>query len=103
MAGDGNKRGDVSFATYAENNLGDWWTSSRMPDMSNSNIEVGLLHRMGHTGQRRAVMPHWGEIGITDIYSGAASGEVAFTLHALVGDVIVIQPAAFAEVRFKVA
>ena len=38
------------------------------------------------------VCPHWNEVGIDDIYSGSAKGERYFTLHVLIGDVILVQP-----------
>ena len=51
---------------------------------------------MGGAGaMRTAVCPHWGEIGIDDIYSGSAKGERYFTLHVLLGDVILVQPDAY--------
>ena len=40
---------------------------------------------------------------IDDIYSGSASGVRAFTLHVLLGDVILVQPDAYAEVSFRVS
>ena len=40
---------------------------------------------------------------IDDIYTGSASGERYFTMHVLLGDVIVVQPDAYAQVAFKLA
>ena len=40
---------------------------------------------------------------IDDIYSGSASGERYFTLHVLLGDVILVQPDAYAQVAFRVS
>ena len=52
---------------------------------------------------RTAVIPYWNEVSIDDIYSGSASGTRSFTLHVLLGDCILIQPDAYAQVQFKVA
>ena len=46
-------------------------------------------------------MPHWNEISIDDIYSGSAQGERFFTMHVLLGDVILVQPAAYSADRFQ--
>ena len=55
------------------------------------------------SGMRTAVCPHWGLINIDDIYSGAASGVRSFTMHVLLGDVILVQPDAYAQVKFRVS
>ena len=94
--------GAESFADYAMRLYGGWWTNARMPAAA-SNIQKAILHRRGRMGMRTAVCPHWGEVGIDDIYSGSASGERHFTLHVLLGDVILVQPDAYAEREFKVA
>ena len=52
-------------------------------------------------GMRTAVCPHWGEVSIDDIYSGSASGQRSFTMHVLLGDVILVQPDAYEQVAFK--
>ena len=74
-----------------------------------SNIQAGILYRkaramMGGAGaMRTGVCPHWNEIAIDDIYSGSAQGERFFTMHVLLGDVILVQPDAYAQVAFKLA
>jgi hypothetical protein len=95
-------RGDVAFSDYAMAHFGGFWTSKRMPDAA-SNIQQAILHRKGRTGLRTAVCPHWGAVSIDDIYSGSASGERYLTLHVLLGDVILVQPDAYAQVAFKLA
>ena len=45
----------------------------------------------------------WNMISIDDIYSGSAEGERYFTMHVLLGDVILVQPDAYAQVAFKTA
>ena len=98
----GQDLGDMTFASYAETQYGGWWTNKRMPAPA-SNIQAGILHRKGRRGIRTAALPHWGEVTVDDVYSGAASGMRSFTMHVLLGDVILVQPDAYAEVAFKVA
>ena len=102
-------KGEMSAAAYAMSATGGLWTNSRMPD-AESDIQQAILHRSGRSmmgsgagSMRTAVCPHWNEIGIDDIFSGSASGERFFTLHVLLGDVILVQPDAYSQVAFKVA
>ena len=92
---------------------GGWWTNKRMPDpatfMTVDNVQAAILYRKGRAmmggsaGMRTAVCPHWGEVSIDDVYSGSASAERYFTMHVLLGDVILVQPDAYAQVAFQVA
>lgn len=95
-------RGEVAFSDYAMDKYGGWWTNKRMPDAA-SDIQQAILHRKGRTGVRTAVCPHWNELGIDDIYSGSASGTRHFTVHVLLGDVVLVQPSAYGQVAFKLA
>ena len=95
-------RGDISFADYAMQHTAGWWTNKRMPDKAN-HIQQAILYRQGRSGMRTAVCPHWNEVGIDDIYSGSAKGERYFTLHVLLGDVILVQPDAYAQVAYRVS
>ena len=95
-------RGDIAFADYAMSKFGGWWTNKRMPDKAN-HVQQAILHRNGRSGMRTAVCPHWNEISIDDIYSGSAQGERYFTMHVLLGDVILVQPDAYAQVSFRVS
>ena len=97
----GQDLGDTAFADYAAK-YGGWWTNKRMPAKA-AHIQQGILHRKGRMGIRTAVCPHWGRIGIDDIYSGSASGTRHVTFHVLLGDVIVVQPDAYAQVAFRVS
>ena len=103
-----NYKGEMSAASYAAQNTGGFWTNARMPDAA-STIQQGILYRMGRSmmggsgGMRTAVCPHWNEISIDDIYSGSAEGERFFTMHVLLGDVILVQPAAYAQIAYKVS
>ena len=95
--------GDVSFADYAQTHTGGWWTNKRMPNTA-STIARGIVYRMGRPGLRTACHPTWGTIAIDDIYTSSRSGQRHFTVHALVGDkVLIVQPDAYDLVEFKVA
>ena len=103
-----NYKGEMSAAAYAMANTGGWWTNKRMPDTV-STIQQAILYRKGRSmmggagAMRTAVCPHWNEVSIDDIYSGSAAGTRAFTMHVLLGDVILVQPDAYEQVAFKVA
>ena len=103
-----NYKGELSAAAYAMANSGGWWTNKRMPDAV-STIQQAILYRMGRSmmggsgAMRTAVCPHWNVIDIDDIYSGSASAERYFTMHVLLGDVILVQPDAYEQIAFKVA
>ena len=100
--------GDTSFADYAMAKFGGFWTNKRMPATA-SDIQAGILYRKGRNmaggagAMRTAVCPHWNEVSIDDIYSGSASGTRHFTMHVLLGDVILVQPDAYAETSFRVS
>ena len=106
-------RGDKAFSDYGMEHYGGWWTNTRMPDgatfMSVDNVQQAILYRKGRSmtggagAMRTAVCPHWNVIDIDDIYSGSAQGERYFTMHVLLGDVILVQPNAYAQVAFQVA
>ena len=85
---------------------GAFFTNSRMPATA-TNIQQGILCRKGRSmmpaPMRTAVCPHWGYFSIDDIYTGASKGERVFTINTLVGDVILTQPAAYAQVAFRVS
>lgn len=98
----GQDLGDMAFADYAMAKYGGWWTNKRLPAKA-SHIQQAILHRKGRTGIRTAVCPNWGSVGIDDIYSGAAKGQRRFVFHVLLGDVILVQPDAYAQVAFRVS
>ena len=94
---------DLSFSDYARQALGSWWTNKRMPATA-STIARGIVYRMGRSGLRTACHPTWGTISIDDIYTDSRSGQRHFTVHMLVGDkVLIVQPAAYSLVEYKVA
>ncbi len=100
--------GSVAFTDYAAMHYGGFWTNKRMPAPV-STIQRALVYRMGRSmmgasgGMRTSVCPHWGSISIDDIFTGSASGTRAFTLHVLLGDVILVQPDAYSLREFKVS
>ena len=98
--------GEVSASAYAAMNTGGFWTNSRMPDAA-SNVQQALGYRsnrdmMGGAGaMRTAVLPHWGFVDIDDIYTGSASGTRFFTMHVLCGDLLLVQPDAYAQLSYQ--
>ena len=98
--------GELSAAAYLRSHAGGFFANRRMPDTA-SNIAAAVRYRSGTMGldgvdaMRTAVCPVWAEVGIDDIYSDSASGTRHFTLHHLVGDVIIEQTSAYERVDFK--
>ena len=96
--------GDTAFDAYARANFGGFWTNSRMPAAA-SNIQSGILTRRGQSmmpdPMRVAVCPHWGYLSVDDIFTGARRAERRYVLSVLVGDVILVQPAAYGLVTFR--
>ena len=97
----GQDMGDKAFSDYAAEHYGGWWTNKRMPAKA-SHVQQAILYRKGRS-MRTAVCPHWGEVSIDDIYSGSGKAERYFTMHVLLGDVILVQPDAYAQVSFRVS
>lgn len=98
--------GDTAFADYAREHTAGWWTNKRMPAKAN-HIQQAILCRKGRSmmpsPMRLAVCPHWGSFSVDDIYTGARKGERRYVISALVGDVILVQPDAYAQVSFRVS
>lgn len=94
--------GDKSAAAYLTERAAAFWTNARMPATA-STIALGIAYRKGRAGMRTAVCPHWNMISIDDIYSGSAKGERYFTMHVLLGDVIVVQRGAYDRFDLKVS
>ena len=98
--------GSISFADYAREHTAGWWTNKRMPAAA-SMVQNGIICRKGRSmmpdPMRLAVAPHWGYLSVDDIYTGARKGQRRYVLSVLVGDVILVQPDAYAPVRFKVS
>ena len=101
--------GDKAFSDYAGQHYGGFMTNSRMPAAS-SNVQQSILYRLGRSmmggsmGMRTAVCPVWADsIGIDDVYSGSAKGERYVTFHVLLGDILIVQADAYAQVQFQVS
>ena len=100
--------GDISAAAYLRANTSGFFSSRRMPDTA-SDIAGTILYRAGTMGLdgvnavRTAVCPMWNEISIDDIYSDSASGIHHYTMHHLIGDVLIEQPNAYTRVDLKVS
>ena len=100
--------GELSAAAYLRQNSGGIYSSRRMPATATT-IATAIRYRSGTMGLdgvdavRTAVCPMWNELQIDDIYSDAASGIRHFTMHNLIGDVLVEQPNAYEKIAIKVA
>ena len=100
--------GDISAAAYLRANSAGFFSSRRMPDTV-SDIASAIIYRAGTMGldgvnaMRTAVCPMWNEISIDDIFSDSASAITHFTLHNLIGDVLIEQPDAYDRVDLKVS
>ena len=77
-------------------------THSRMPAKA-SNVQQAILCRKGRPGYRTAVQPIWNYLAIEDRYSESDKATTRWSIHALVGDVIVTQPNAYVRRSFKVS
>ena len=99
-----NYAGEVSIAAAAKRDLGGVFTNSRMPASSNAHVASALVYKSGKMGSMRtAVCPTWANLSIDDVYSDSVAGIRHFTIHALIGDVKVLYPAAYSELSFKTA
>ena len=102
----GQDLGSISFADYAAAHTAGWWTNKRMPATA-AHVQQAILCRKGRSmapdPMRTAVAPTWGYISVDDIYTGARKAERRYVLSVLVGDVILVQPDAYAQVSFRVS
>ena len=94
--------GEVTLAEYLRRVSGGFRTNSRMP-ATEATKQQAIAFRSGVSGVRTAVCPHWGRISISDPYSASASAGTSVTFHVLLGDVLVVQPGAYAQVEVKVS
>ncbi|MYE06627.1 MAG: hypothetical protein F4Y04_05305 [Chloroflexi bacterium] len=91
-----------SAAAYLER-VGRFFTANaRMPAKA-SHVQAGIMYKAGRPETRTALVPHWGYVAIDDPYSGRLKGERFFTVSVLVGDLILVQPSAYAQVAFRVS
>ena len=104
----GTDGAELSAAAYASMHTGGFYCNKRMP-VKTTHIAQALLYRKGRSmmggdmSMRTAVLPHWGQVSIDDIYSGSAQGERYVTFHVLLGDVILVQPDAYAQISYRVS
>ena len=103
-------QGEMSAAAYLRSHSGGFMSSARMPDTdTTANIAQAIRFRAGTMGldgvdaMRTAVCPTWAEVGIDDIFTDSAKGIRHFTLHTLIGDVLLVQPDAYEQVAAKLA
>ncbi len=95
-------KGELTLADYMRMHSGGFRTNSRMPATSNTK-QKGLAFRAGRPGLSTAVVPTWGRVAIDDPYTNSAKGQRNVSIHVMVGDMILTQPAAYAETEFKVS
>ena len=101
-------KGEMAAAAYLRTHSAGFFSSRRMP-ATDSTIAGCIIHRSGTMGLdgvdsvRTAVCPMWNEISIDDIYSDSASGIHHYTMHSLIGDVIIEQANAYTRVDLKVS
>ena len=94
--------GELTLADYLMLHSGGFRTNSRMP-ITVSTKQQAIAHRNGIPGIATAVIPSWGKIQIDDPYSNSAKAQNNVTIHAIVGDLAVLQPGAYAQVEYKVS
>ena len=104
----GTDGAELSAAAYASMHTGGFYCNKRMPAKT-GHVAQALLYRKGRSmlggdmSMRTAVLPHWGQVSIDDIYSGSAQGERYVTFHVLLGDVILVQPDAYSQIAYRVS
>ena len=104
----GTDGAELSAAAYAMMHTGGFYCNKRMPAKT-GHIAQALLYRKGRSmlggdmSMRTAVCPHWGQVTISDIYTGSAMGENYVTFHVLLGDVILVQSDAYEQVSYRVS
>ena len=100
--------GEMSAAAYLRAHSRGFMASARMPAKA-SNIAQALRVRNSTAGLdgvnavELARCPVWNYVAIDDIYTLSTAGTRRFSIHALIGDVMIVQPDAFARVDLKVS
>ena len=93
--------GPISAATYLQNTSRSFRANARMPAAA-ANIATGIAARLGQPGITRAVVPSWGRLVVDDIYTDSDKGERHITISAIVGDLLIAQPDAYAQLAARV-
>ena len=86
---------DWSAASYLAEALEGWLAAARLltpTSGTNSKISDLIFVKMGMPGLRVACAPTWGYISIDDIFTKSTSGTRVYSVHVLVGDVILNYP-----------
>ena len=96
--------GDISLVDYANMKSGGIHFSGHMPATA-STIDQVLVIRSGcrSKGLPMCIVPNWNSayLQVDDHYTGSASGDVAVTMHSLIGDPIIPHSTAFSRVDIK--
>ena len=101
-------QGELSAGAYLREKTGGFSASSRMPATATTIAQCiryrdGTMGLNGVNAMTTAICPVWNELGIDDIYSDSASGIRHFTLHSLIGDVVITQANAYERVDLKLS
>ena len=82
---------DWSAASYLAEAMEGWLAAARLltpTSGTNSKISDLIFVKMGMPQLRVACAPTWGYISIDDVYTKSTSGTRVYSVHVLVGDVI---------------
>ena len=91
---------DMSVVNWIELAGGRVLANAQMPATA-STISTGLALRTGRGVS--AMIPSWGDIAIEDIYSGSASATKHVSLHVLLGDPLIPNPATYGGFAQKIS
>ena len=64
-------------------------------------VRSGMMVEPAAAAVMPAVCPVWGDLAIADPYSDSAAATEHYSLHIMLGDVLIRTPDAYAEVRIK--
>ena len=98
---------DNAFSDYARMAFGGVRSNSRMPGKTekSNKAQAGIFVRTGKSGNpspmRIAVCPTWNYLQVDDIYTKAGTGARVYTIHALIGDLILNYAEAYGRESFR--
>lgn len=93
---------ELSAAASLNKELDSFWTNARLPDKA-AHIAQAVMVRKGQAGMRRAVLPRWPGLSVDDRYTLGRKGQRQYSVHVLLGDLILVQPDAFKQISFRVS
>ena len=105
----GQDLGETSFADYAAERFGGFWTNKRMPDKAAHIAQANPVSEGAQHGRRLRRHAHRSlpALGRSEhrrhLHGGAPRRSATFTMHVLLGDVILVQPDAYAQVAVRVS